>query len=493
MLITKTKDNNYTVNINGISLHSKYSPIKEAEKFVQSNIHRDGTIIIIGAGLGYIYTVVEDLFPKSSIIGLPLDRELGRQSLKLNKTRRKQWDFINLSSFLNREIDITTIKGLQIITWEPTTKAFNENYLNITNTLAAIIRRLNGNILTTARFGRLWIKNSLKNFLNTENYISDFIISKPIVITASGKSLNDNLDLIKEIRDNIVLISLSSSNMALEQNGITPDITFSTDPGYYSKLHLYGNRKIVGMPLTNSTSDKNTILLLNQGNSFENEIIKMGNLPSISIGENGTVAGTALEFSLTYSYSKIFLIGQDLESSDLRSHVTPYSFDNLLKSEEHRTEPYYSIMYKRWKNQGVSFKTYRDWFTEIALKNPGRIFRLRSYSKEIPGIEDIDRKNFKYWILNNPSKGFSYTVTHYSNKKERKILIEKMLNRWLKTLTEDEIEENPLIYLISTSHYTDIKSKALSDDCRIKIIQSCREESILFIKRLLSIYGRKLL
>ncbi len=495
MLIVETKDNNYTTSIDGITLHSKYSPAREADKFIKSKIKSDGTVIIIGAGLGYLYTAIEILYPNITVIGIPLDKELGDLSKKLNNSKREQWDYtINLSSFLKSVINTNNIKGLQVLEWEPTSKVYKEMALEINKTLVMAIRRVNGNLLTTARFGQLWIKNSIKNYLTTERYISQFNINKPIIIVASGSSLNKNFTLLKEVRDKIVLIALSSANMALKENNITADLIFSTDPGYYSKLHLNITNNIIAMPLTNSTTSHNSVLLLNQGNPFEKDIIKLGNLPHIKISENGTVAGTALEFALSQSKSEVFLLGQDLESADLISHVTPYAFDNLLKLQGKKDNPHYSIMYKRWVNQGVSFKTYRDWFSDISLKNPNRIFRINNNSLGINGITDIDCATFKSKLPSvNKSVGLEYKILEMKNESIRVKNIENLLNEWLISLNEQEIIENPLFYLISTSKYTDINNKALSEDLINIKIQECREESILFIKRLLSLYGRKLL
>lgn len=495
MQIVETKDNNYTISIDGIILHSKYSPIREAEKFIKTNIKATGTVIIIGAGLGYLYTAIENLNPHIAVIGIPLNKDLGELSRKLNNTNREQWDLtVTVLSFLNSVINTNNIKGLQVLEWEPTAKAFKEISLEINKTLVSKIRRVNGNLLTTVRFGRLWIKNSIKNYLRTDRYITDFNIYKPVVIVASGSSLNKSFILLKEIREKIVIIALSSANMALKENNITSDLIFSTDPGYYSKLHLNISDSIIAMPLTNSTTSGNTVLLLNHGNSFEKDIIEAGKIPSIKLPENGTVAGTALEFALKQSRSEIFLLGLDLESSDLVSHVTPYAFDNLLKDQEKRNNPYYSIMYKRWVNQGVSFKTYRDWFSNISLKNPNRIFRINNSSLNINGITDIDEKIFKLKLAGeNNVIGFEYKIKEMKNKKIKALIIENLLNGWLKSLNKQEILENPLFYLISTSKYTDINNKALSDELISIKTQECREESILFIKRLLSLYGRKLL
>ncbi len=497
MNLIKTKDNNYTVNINNIFIHSKYSPLKEAEKLILNKISNTTTVVVIGPALGYLYKILEIIHPTITVIGIPLSKELGEISVELNKTDRKQWDTItDLHDFLTKNITIFNIKGLQIVEWEPTSRAFPELSTTVNKIIGTHIRRLNGNLLTTARFGKLWIRNSLKNYLLIEKYIASIEINKPIVIAASGKSLNSYIPALKSTRNNIFLISLSSANLALEYFNIKPDITFSTDPGYYSKLHLKTQCDFISMPLTNSSSVKSPTLVINQSNIFEEEIIKAGEIPAIKINENGTVAGTALEFALKNSNQNIYLVGQDLAAEDIITHTTPYAFDNLIKTMEDKTTPHYSIMFSRWINQGISFKTYRDWYESVSKSYPNRIQRINDTGiKKINGIEDITEINFINQIKNMDTSKLSSDIKVINGKPKemRQQDVYKILNNWINIFTKEDFSKNPLFYLTSTSIYTDVNSKALSKPEKDLLVQKGKDESILFLKRLMSLYGRKLL
>ena len=63
MKIVKTKDNDFTVTVNNVNIHSKYSPSKEAEKFVSQKITDNGCVLVLGAGLGYIHKIVANKYP----------------------------------------------------------------------------------------------------------------------------------------------------------------------------------------------------------------------------------------------------------------------------------------------------------------------------------------------------------------------------------------------------------------------------------------------
>lgn len=495
MKLVDTKDGNKTLSIDGKFIHSKYSPLKEAEKFISANLKTDTTLVLLGPGLGYTFKVLEETHPNIEIISIPFHKELGDISKELNPTDREQWDVVsNLEDFLRKVIHIENIKGLQILEWNPCSNIYPQISQKINEAIINRIRRINGNILTTARFGKKWLQNSIKNFLKIECYVKEFKLSKPIIIVASGKSLNGSIETIKRVRDSVILISLTSSNCALKYYNIVPDITFSTDPGYYSKLHIYNSNNTIAMPLTNSTSSGSPVLLLNQGNEFEELLISLGNIPNIRVNENGTVAGTALEFALKNSNQPIFLFGQDLASTDIESHIKPYTFDNLLRSEESKVSPYYSIMYRRWIMAGVSFQTYRNWFSNFSSKYPKRVFRVGSLTESIPGVEDISTTNFINSVSGS-SKKESLSVDTVVNltMDSRYDIVDKLLRRWIKEFNEKKIEENSLFYLISTSIYTDVKSKTLSIKEYESLINEGKNESINFLKRLLKLYGRKLL
>lgn len=495
MDLISTRDGVKTLSYNKVYLHSKYSPLKEAEKFVKSNITTKNTLIILGAGLGYLFKAVKRKNPNVEIISIPYNKELGELSLELNPEPRIQWDMETpLQDFIKVNININNIKDLQVIEWQPASRAFPEVSSIFGQILIERIRKVNGNLMTTARFGKKWIQNSIKNFLNIDSYVTDIKVNKPVVIVASGKSLERSIELIKEIRNSITLISLTSANKALNSHEITPDISFSTDPGYYSKLHIYNNNQLIAMPLTNSTSNNNPVLLINQGNDFENEIIDLGCIPCIKLSENGTVAGSALDFALRYSKHPIYLIGQDLAPSDIQSHISPYAFDNLLKKDESKISPYYSIMFKRWINSGITYKTYRDWFSKTASKYPGRIYRVNSTTEDIPGIEDIKGKILLSQIpAESEENGLSIKIKNARPVANRQQCIEKILNNWIEKLKSEKIAQNPLFFLISTSKYTDVNNKALSPD-EVEILETKgKDESIIFIKRLLKLYGRQLL
>jgi hypothetical protein len=478
MELIDTRDGNVTIKANNSLLHSKYSPKKEANKFIQKSIkHSTGTVIVIGAGLGYIYSEIEELYPDLEIVGLPL---IYNSTLLQNSIKPKRGIVLNslenIDVFLNKALTENNIRGLQIIEWQPTIGAMPESYNTVNNALIKRVRRVNGNLLTTARFGKLWIKNSLKNYINIESYITGFTIDTPIVIIASGSSLSNLLECIKRERSKIMVIALSSSLAALREAQIVPDLVFSTDPGYYSKLHLYGYNGPLAMPLSNSTGCNSPTLLINNGNFFENEIYNTQRIPAIKIPENGTVAGTALLFALHYSKSKIYLCGQDLCSNDIKSHISPYAFDNLLKKDELRINPYYSTMYTRWIRSGVTYNTYRDWYSSIGNRDNSRVSRVAPYGPPLESIQDITKESFENEIKNLGNKEFKYTTEKSPTRLEKNEFILKLLNSWLENLRK-KISIKELIYLISPGKTTDESTR----------------DSIGYLKELLKLYGRKLL
>ena len=108
-------------------------------------------------------------------------------------------------------------------------------------------------------------------------------------------------------------------------------------------------------------------------------------------------------------------------------------------------------------------------------------------------VAELKSKFIKDVTNKTTLKDLTYTTIKHKSSAERHKYITSLCNKWLKELKDQEIKENPLFFLISTSNYTDVYNKALS---KLEILakeEKGREESILFIQRLLNLYGRKLL
>lgn len=495
MKLTETRDGNNTFQIRGVNIHSAYSPVKEAEKFFNKNVPPCTTLIILGAGLGYLYSCAEKALPECRILAIPYSPETGEYTKKEFKNI-EIWDGkSSLFTFFMEKLTEWDLKGLQVIEWPPMARALPKMSELANKSVIDSVRRLNGNLMTTAAFGKKWIKNSVHNYIHTESYIKDFSINKPVIITSSGPTLEKSLPYIEEFRERVMVLALSSSLAALNHWNILPDLCVSTDPGYYSQLHLEALPQ--GVPLLSPLSNcrkkrtKNPILLINQNNFTDRSFIETLNLPSITLGENGTVAGTALDFSLQSSKGSVILAGQDLCSRGIQSHVSPHTFEPLLKKEVQKTSPYEGILFSRYINSGSSLKTYEAWFHQRGTAYSDRIYRLTGSKVKLRGITDV-KGDFLSTLPGQTGPGLNYTRIDAPSFRERTSNLMDILDWWLRELKNGNSFKREIISLIATPKMTEINNRTLPEDKREALFSEAKEESICFLERLKRGYGTKL-
>ncbi len=405
-------------------LNSAYDPEKEAIRFLdrQMGTKNPSTVILLGPALGYLNREIKKRLPEVKLISVFYSKLFYRYSGFYDDYYWYPGIGENLSSFFFRTIEETDLSDLMVIEWPPSAAALPEISHKANQTLQGVLEEYNGNLLTTSVFGKKWIKNTFFNFLFTGSFLapehvsfSKHNFSVPILVAASGVSLLKTLKLIESLKDNLFLIALPSSLRALLSEGLQPDLVITTDAGYYASYHLQvlkGKANIpVAMPFSAARGiwrTENPVFLLSQSTFFEETIIKTSGLEALRLPANGTVSGTALEFSLAISENPIILAGLDLCWDDIVSHISPNSFELLLREREYKTAPAYTKMFER----ALSFapyrenlnspdsdkiirlsrtlRTYAEWFCRKSLTLPaGRVFRLEPSAVQLEGIKNI--------------------------------------------------------------------------------------------------------
>ncbi len=355
-----------TLLINGKSVHSLYNPSKEADSFLikQSFKNIPQIFILIGPGLGYLKKSVQKLYPNSYILSLHLDKWIFEHTIKIGDN----WfynDKTNLRRKLSLVISDFLLSNTTVIKWLPCTNNFPERTKDIENIIQQFFQERKGTIFTTKYFGRKWLRNTYYNFLEIDKIVKFNNIDLPILVAASGPSLKDSINIIKDYRESFILAALSSSLSALNNANIKPDFIFHTDPGFWAKEHLKHipetNIPVI-MPLTASflSNIKNPVIYFNQGSFIEELLLKN---TFLQVPSHGTVAGTAYQFLRKITDNPIIFMGLDFCFNDIMEHVTPHSFDIIYNIRQNRLDGYLNILYKkRQAHIKNPLSTYSGWF-----------------------------------------------------------------------------------------------------------------------------------
>ena len=446
MLLQKAKDGYDTAFFNEIYLHSRFSPQKEAQKYLKSweaenNPDSSSFIIVFDPGLGYLLSLLSSI-PSKNIVVVFFHQSTaeyceGHKLLK-NLNYWKPDSSISLENFLNKMIGGIPLQNIKIMEWLPCSNAFSISSRDIRKTTLNTIKIHQGNILTSIQFGHRWLTNSIRNFVVNEYSIGMEIIKKDIVIVASGASLNDSISTLKKVAPSYFIVSLPSSAHALISNGIIPDLIITTDPGFYASLHYsdFPEDTVIAAPISAYPFKQGKkILGIHQNTLLDNLIDQNGEILNLKIPEMGTVAATALRGILNYSISNIYILGLDLCIKGIHEHVSPHRFDILSFLNSFRLQPELHNRLDRVRNMAANYyegyyftksmDTYSSWFQKETFGN--RVIRINPSLIKLP-FQPLK----KLPVPKHMSKYQSVFLKNknYPDLSERKKTIESFLKRW---------------------------------------------------------------
>ena len=435
-----------TASAGNVRLNSAYNPEHEAQAFAKRSLSDElpSLVLVCGETLGYITKSLKTILPGVRIVAAYFSQELYDKSTFHLQEEWYPGRTKSFSTFLRQIITDVQISGLKVLFWEPAFRAFPQVADNMKDMLSQFIREKNGNINTTAAFGRRWISNSCMNFLHINTYARWQNPVKPILIAASGPSLGRSLLQIKSHRDRFHLWALPSATMALLHAGLAPELVIITDPGYYSGLHLHSligkKGTVVAAPLSAVSGLWKlnlNIALLSQQSFFEKTLLSSASLSYVDLPPRGTVAASALDLAKKSDQCVIFA-GLDLASADVHTHVTPHAFDELLDNSRLKTR--LGSLYQRAISQRSPMKTYAGWFSESATGSTMPVYRLNASTIAIPGMLDITAKDLAelFDSCGQIVQVSAETSRHIPSKEERKTVVTMALDNWLSILESEK-------------------------------------------------------
>lgn len=240
----ESKEGLVVPRLGGQMLHSKYYPLKEGSRYNFNPPQPNSCCIALGFGAGYHLV---DYCKRGSLLAVPLDYgllkgvlarvELAQHfpegSLKLVSAQEVEqfFDYFQNSSFyfiINNTLQ----------------KIFSAASREAVELIKAKLGRRLLELNTQRHFGQVWFKNILKSFkrLLAGEYSNEALIleGRPIVVAGAGPSLESNIELLKERREEIYLAAADTAYPVLMRQGLEPDFVFSFDANSHSYLHLAG-------------------------------------------------------------------------------------------------------------------------------------------------------------------------------------------------------------------------------------------------------------
>ncbi len=456
-----------------IYLHSRYNPLKEAEslkdKFVPEKFD---VIIILGAGLGYHLTAlneIKDKYIKIIIIDFikDIEKEIVKNPVTGFLAKSPVIKFITgmgydeIEDFLNTEIEFNVIKGLDVIEHPSSVRAFTEYYNEVKKIVRQLINKKSGNIATQKAFGALYLKNIFKNFNSFSSLYSVSAFFKtmadyPVLVIASGPGMENYLEEIKANQNKFFIIAVDSALNTLIQSDILPDFFVSIDPQPYTVEHIFELNAGSAVPIfalsstpliTERFKKSRGLISLNthpvaqiMDDMFPN---KIGHMDS----KTGTVAGDAVMTANEFGFDSIGLVGFDFAFPGFKIYPRGSAYQKRFANAASRFNPIETINFnyvmkssKGLKHENKftrkSFIQYKESMEKFFKNlNNKKIYNINNVGIPIQGIKNIDLKYFinnyctnkinKQHLINNVFESAAKTGEIISYKKQKDFILNK--------------------------------------------------------------------
>lgn len=413
---------------NGRALHSRFDPVREAEKAAAAVPPDADIVVLAGFALGYVAEALLRGNPRRPLIiaeALPEILDCAAAARNISALIGHPRVSITVGgepeSIRSLLADAAAAVGSSIyfLPWKPSVNTAPEWYSQLKQCVDEHARRMAVNANTLERFGPLWVRNLAANAAVIPHALSiedweGYFHDCPGLILAGGPSLEDVIPHLKELARSHLIAAVDTALTAVLRSGVVPDVVVAVDPQYWNTRHLdyRGDslsgtivlaesathpavfRKLKGRPcLTRSRFPMGT--LLEDAGSIRGEL-KAG----------GSVATAAWELIRHLGCSPMTAAGLDLGFPSGRTHYSgslahelPHYGSNRMQSAE--TASFTCLRgagaYRCTAASGEPLITdrrmdvYHAWFTESAASLGGRSPRVVGMrGRPVPGMPPAD-------------------------------------------------------------------------------------------------------
>lgn len=347
-----------TLYIGGKAVHSKFNPVKEAERAAELIPSGTGIVVLAGLGLGYVAEAIVRQ-KKGRFLVIAEADEAALQKVNQVRDVRPLLQHPEVSLILGgAPEDIRyTLKGgpvgasIYFLPWRAAMAKSREWYRKLECIVKDTAQRRKVNAHTLERFGNLWIRNLAANCSILPDAISvedvkDCFFDVPALVLAGGPSLDDVLPHLEPLSRRFLLIAVDTALPAVLRCGIVPDIVAAVDPQYWNIRHfdyceIRGTQPLI---LAESATHpgifqrlRGRVIMMRSnfplGSILEDAVGLRGNLKA-----GGSVSTAAWDFARHLACKPMLIAGLDMGFPGKRthykgslSHVRPHLLSKRLQ------------------------------------------------------------------------------------------------------------------------------------------------------------------
>lgn len=420
-------------------LYSRVDPLKMSECICSNAFSEDADIIFIfGLGLCHELRKMLEKDEKRTYIIIEPDEDIFKvmlQNINIDFMVNSTKDIV---FYVGKEISkimyifenvINELKSLKIkFVISPLYKAiYYPLYEKIIEGLRIKFNTYVVNINSINHFDKLWYGNYAQNIKHLKETCSVKVLQNilkgvPAVVCAAGPSITKNIEKLKNLKDNVLIVAVGSGISVLEANGIKAHIAGAMD-GNYTEAALFKNLSInEKVSLFYSLQVNSDVLketeeckfLMNQVN-MDTYIGKFLNLDMYDQFSGSSIANVMAYNLVRLGCNPIIFLGQDLCYSRNKSYAEGATFYSSISDDKFEKSPDY-VKVKNNKGEDVytkpSFISMRDVMEEIVKNNPQIEFLNGSEEGlNINGTKNIEFEDYYDKNLSTyPKKDFEYLI-----------------------------------------------------------------------------------
>lgn len=420
-----------------ISVHSKFDPLKEAERMMEEyDCALYDFIVISGFGFGYhIDNILHKAKPDSTILVLEQFPWMVKAAAS-HRNMEKIFIDSRLILLINPDEDAIAqyMKGRSsyktlFITHRGSFQIDPEKYINLQRIAKAYIAAKEVNIATLAKFEKLWTANIARNIHSIihsvpANAFFERFKNVPAIIVNAGPTVNDSIPFIKKNYDSALIIAVDTSLKILEQYDIEPHFCITVDPQLINARYFEGTHSSNTVVIADPMVHPSTFIFHKGRKAFTNVVFEMmrwieestGNYGSLRYG--GSVSTNAYDFAKRLGANPIVMVGQDLSFTKGLAHGKGAYLDEHVFLRTYRS--YTAEMFNRYQLtalpkiyvKGIKSKQvhtnqkmiiFISWFSKLNDRNLINASHDGSYIDNIAhrDAEDLDFQplSFSLWEL----------------------------------------------------------------------------------------------
>lgn len=412
MTFLKARDGFPICSVRSVLLHSAYNPEREAQKFACALDvpFVPQFVVITEPAVSYTAQFLRHKFPRAKLFAVRYCSDFQKWDALWDgvfyvETQQDDGGCSKLKTSLFNAFGEEGLLSTFFCAWQPSARAFQRTDAAAWRAIRDAVSLSRDILATRTRFASRWVINAFSLCAGMRQAAGAEKGTAPIVVAASGASLESSLPFLKKYRGKYFLIALSSALMPLCRAGVECGLCLSTDGGFYAGSHLSPLITSMKVPLAivaegycpPGVLENSPIIPLVYPDGPASAIVKKcAPLAAVTAERNGTVSGTALRLALSLTTGNVYFCGLDMAGGAGRQHCPPNALDTqesahdtrLHTAEVRRASSYFA---------SSALEIYRKWFASLEAEEVRRVFRLSDnyqYGNTLGHIRDVNFDHF---------------------------------------------------------------------------------------------------